>query len=144
MKSKDIVDVFYRECFYKEHEGFFLKVFKPIDMKPLPIGAFEYLLGTLDTFISCDDIAGSDDGWFSSNYDAGYFDMVYLTHSIPHQGVVVYVSAIVVRPFSEEAEQIYEKAYSLCNNPRDILSLRFDSREYDIIRIADKYQTKQL
>lgn len=111
-----------------KRNGIAVNVHKPKTMRDLPLELIGHCFSQgFDHYGFC-----SKSSWFSGNPDYGSFDALVTYHQY-HKTVDCYVTAILVRPFTEDAFNAYgdiiEKRLgaNLTKRLRDI----FDSRVYD-------------
>lgn len=69
--------------------------------------------------------------WFRGNPDYGLYDAQVVVCYDPHRKCVdIYICALLMRPFSQEAFDHYNLFWSL--SPMDLLLLMWDSRQFDL------------
>ncbi len=125
MTKKEIIDSRYELVAELECDGKKGSVFKAVTMFDLPKSLIEdYAKPAIRHQYK------SVNGWWNHNPDYGEWDAFTIEHKT-EGSLDIYVCAIIVRPFSEEAGRVYEN--TLTFSPIDRLKLTFDSRVYDLI-----------
>jgi hypothetical protein len=127
MAKKDFLKETYEFVCSCNKDGIVVNVHKPKTMRDLPLELIEHCFSHGHHCEFC-----SKSSWFSGNPDYGSFDAL-LTYHQHGKTVDCYVTAILVRPFTEDAYNAYgdiiEKRLgaNFSKRLRDI----FDSRVYD-------------
>lgn len=125
MTKKEIIEHQYELVAEIEIDGEKGSVFKAVTMFDLPESLIEeYAKHAIRHQYQ------SDNGWWNHNPDWGEWDAFTVEHKTKDR-LDIYVCAIVVRPFSEEALKAYENPHTY--TPMNRLMLRFDSRVFDKI-----------
>ena len=129
MKKQDIIDRYYH-MFYRGHtiDSVDVCIYKPIDMmtlKPAIVERIRYC-----SFINMPNIVSSGKNWSVNNVDNGNFDAM-LVACVSKKRVEIFICSLLCRPFSDDAQKIYESLFDL--PLLDRLNTRFDSRVYDLI-----------
>lgn len=109
-----------------EKDGITVRVWKPRFMGKLPaIGMREIMNQAYKNYELCHKVT-----WGTRHPDLGFWDAQIAECYDPHRKCVdVYICALLVRPFSEEARLYYAERSGL--EPMDRLVLMWDSRQFD-------------
>lgn len=129
MKKHDIIDKYYHMV-YCGHtiDGVEISIYKPIDMmtlKPAIVERIRYC-----SFTNMPNIVSGGKNWNANNIDNGNFDAM-LVACISQKRVEIYICSLLCRPFSDDAQKLYESLFDL--SLLDRLNTRFDSRVYDLV-----------
>ena len=111
-------------------DGITVRLWKPRTMERLPAykmrAVMRHYRNDYESFYRWDGKVK----WFTGNPDWGFFDAQTSVCHDPHRKCVdIYVCALLIRPFSREADRHYEERMSLPWEDR--LLLMWDSRTYD-------------
>lgn len=116
----------YQPVFEEKVDGMTVEVMKPKTMWRLP----SYMLRKLAHVSHRINRTATSSQWATDNPDYGLWDAQTAILYIPKQHkAIVYVCALLCRPFSIEADAWYAEHMSL--QPLDRLLLMWDSRQYD-------------
>ena len=129
MKKQEVIDRYYHMV-YCGHtiDGADVSIYKPIDMmtlKPAIVNRIRYC-----SFTNMPNIVSSSKNWNSNNIDNGNFDAM-LVACVSQKRVEIYICSLLCRPFSDDAQKVYESLFDL--SLLDRLNTRFDSRVYDLV-----------
>ena len=137
IKMKDIILEHYQKVHELEMDGLTVRVWKPRTMQQLP--AHEMLRYIKYRTADAAEWIGMEDKnyWGTGNPDYGMWDALTVIHCDPrHKTLDIYFAAILVRPFSREAIEWYERHHAEVDR-MDRLMLMWDSREFDRINGFD-------
>ena len=109
-------------------DGCTVRVWKPKTMGKLPaIEMLGLMRGHSRRF---DTYSGGSVVWGTAHPDFGYWDSQIVCCEDPHRKVVdIYICALLIRPFSEEARKHYAERSGL--EAWDRMLLMWDSRQFD-------------
>lgn len=109
-----------------EKDGVTVRVWKPRFMGKLPaLGMREIMNQAYKNYSYCTKVT-----WGTRHPDFGFWDAQIAECLDPHRKCAdVYICALLVRPFSEEARKYYAERSGL--EPMDRLVLMWDSRQFD-------------
>ena len=133
IKMKDTILSHYQKVHELDLHGWAVRVWKPRTMQQLP--AYK-MLEVIDGYAEDARCALRDDDkayWGYGNPDWGMWDALLVRYVDPrHKTLDIYFAAILVRPFSREAFEWYEKRHTGLEY-MERLMLMWDSREFDRI-----------
>ena len=138
LKMKDIILEHYQKVHELEMHGLTVRVWKPRTMQQLP--AYN-MLEVIESYTKeakrSEAISENKSEWLYGNPDWGLWDALLVRYiDARHKTLDIYFAAILVRPFSREAQEWYERhCFGLSQQER--LMLMWDSREYDRIHCFD-------
>ena len=137
IKLKDIIMEHYQRVHELEMDGLTVRVWKPRTMQQLP--AFK-MLSVIKSYVrdASEWFAWNDKAtWFYGNPDLGAWDALLVQYFDPRRKTLdIYVTSILVRPFSREAYEWYDR-HHVGLEKMERLMLMWDSREYDRIHGFD-------
>ena len=134
---KDIILEHYQKVHELEMHGMTVRVWKPRTMQQLP--AYN-MLDVIEGYAK--DASGwctieNKAEWFYGNPDWGMWDALLVRYVDPRRKTIdIYFAAILVRPFSREAYDWYNR-HHIGLEQMERLMLMWDSREYDRIHGFD-------
>ena len=134
---KDIILEHYQKVHEMEMHGLTVRVWKPRTMRQLP--AYN-MLDVIEGYAK--DASGwcaieNKAEWFYGNPDWGMWDALLVRYVDPRRKTLdIYFAAILVRPFSREAYDWYNR-HHVGLEQMERLMLMWDSREYDRIHGFD-------
>ena len=135
---KDIILEHYQKVHELEMDGLTVRVWKPRTMQQLP--AYN-MLDVIEGYAK--DASGwctieNKAEWFYGNPDWGMWDALLVRYVDPRRKTLdIYFAAILVRPFSREAYDWYNR-HHVGLEQMERLMLMWDSREYDRIHGFDQ------
>ena len=132
IKMKDIILNHYQKVHELEMHGMTVRVWKPRTMQQLP--AYN-MLGVIDYYaeVGANPYGPDKAYWDYGNPDHGMWDALLVRYIDPrHRTLDIYFAAILVRPFSREAYEWYNR-YHTGLEQVERLMLMWDSREFDRI-----------
>ena len=132
MKVKDIILNHYQKVHELVIDGVTVRVFKPHTMQQLP--AYKMLDVIREYAKDVGHPYGPDKAYWSyGNPDWGMWDALLVRYVDPRRKTLdIYFAAILVRPFSREAFEWYNR-YNFGLEQMERLMLMWDSREFDRI-----------
>lgn len=138
IKMKDTILSHYQKVHELEMDGYTVRVFKPRTMQHLP--AYEMLSWIKsraeDAILYMRTEQKAE--WRLGNPDYGLWDAQTVYHYDPrHKTFDIYITAILVRPFSRESYETYCRTHENIDDVNQRLMLMFDSRENDRIHGYD-------
>ena len=131
---KDTILSHYQKVHELEMDGYTVRVFKPRTMQQLP--AYRMLSWVKsraeDAILYMRTEQKAE--WRLGNPDYGLWDALTAYHYDPRNKTFnIYITAILVRPFSREAYETYCRQHEGIDDVNQRLMLMFDSREFDRI-----------
>lgn len=137
IKMKDIILGHYQKVHELDMHGLTVRVWKPRTMQQLP--AYN-MLAVIDEYAeNAEHWCATENKaeWFYGNPDWGMWDALIVRYVDPRRKTLdIYVAAILVRPFSREAYDWYNRHHVGLEQVERLL-LMWDSREYDRIHGFD-------
>ena len=138
IKMKDVILEHYQKVHELEMDGITVRVWKPRTTQQLPA---YMMMATIQGYITeaKDWFAWNHNkaDWFYGNPDWGMWDALLVRYMDARRKTLdIYVAAILIRPFSREAYEWYER-HHIGLSQTDRLILMWDSREYDRIHGFD-------
>ena len=129
---KDTILMHYQKVHELEMDGLTVRVWKPRTMQRLP----SYNMLAWIRFCASEYHDSVEFGrrgiWRMGNPDYGMWDAQTVYHADPRRKVLdIYVAAILVRPFSREAYDLYCRFHRDVDDVNQRLMLMWDSREHD-------------
>ena len=138
IKMKDIILEHYQKVHELEMDGLTVRVWKPRTMQQLP--AYN-MLDVIEGYAKDDSgwcAIENKAEWFYGNPDWGMWDALLVRYIDPRRKTLdIYFAAILVRPFSREAYDWYNR-HHVGLEQMERLMLMWDSREYDRIHGFDQ------
>lgn len=133
IKMKDIILNHYQKVHELEMDGMTVRVFKPRTMQQLPA---HKMLSVIKSYVRDASewfVWNEKATWLYGNPDYGMWDALIVRYIDPrHKTLDIYFAAILVRPFSREAYDWYER-HHVGFEHIERLMLMWDSREFDRI-----------
>lgn len=137
IKMKDIILEHYQKVHELDMHGLTVRVWKPRTMQQLP--AYN-MLTVIDEYAeNAEHWCATENKaeWFYGNPDWGMWDALIVRYVDPRRKTLdIYVAAILVRPFSREAYDWYNRHHVGLEQVERLI-LMWDSREYDRIHGFD-------
>lgn len=133
IKMKDIILNHYQKVHELEMDGMTVRVFKPRTMQQLPA---HKMLSVIKSYVRDASewfVWNEKATWLFGNPDYGMWDALIVRYLDPRRKTLdIYIAAILVRPFSREAYDWYER-HHVGFEHIERLMLMWDSREFDRI-----------
>ena len=133
IKMKDIILNHYQKVHELEMDGMTVRVFKPRTMQQLPA---HKMLSVIKSYVRDASewfVWNEKATWLYGNPDYGMWDALIVRYIDPRRKTLdIYIAAILVRPFSREAYDWYER-HHVGFEHIERLMLMWDSREFDRI-----------
>ena len=135
---KDIILEHYQKVHELEMHGLTVRVWKPRTMQQLPAHMMLDVIGhRAQAAQGSEAWMNNKAGWFYGNPDYGLWDALLVQYLEPRRKTLdIYIASILVRPFSREAYDWYERHHVGLEH-MERLMLMWDSREYDRIHGFD-------
>lgn len=137
VKMKDIILNHYQKVHEMEMDGMTVRVFKPRTMQQLPA---HKMLSVIKSYVrdASEWFAWNEKAtWLYGNPDYEMWDALIVRYLDPRRKTLdIYIAAILVRPFSREAYDWYER-HHVGFEHIERLMLMWDSREFDRIHGND-------
>ncbi|MBR6604801.1 MAG: hypothetical protein IKK92_02855 [Prevotella sp.] len=134
IKMKDTILSHYQKVHELEMDGITVRVFKPRTMQQLPAyRMLRWIKNRAEDAIDWMKIENTT-YWGLGNPDLGMWDAQTVYHYDPrHKAFNIYFTALLVRPFSEQAYSYYNMLHENVDDVNQRLMLMWDSREFDRI-----------
>ena len=134
IKMKDTILSHYQKVHELEMDGYTVRVFKPRTMQKLPAyQMLKWIKHRAEDAIRYM-ITEQKADWQLGNPDYGMWDAQTVCHYDPrNKDFNIYITAILVRPFSREAYETYCRTHESIDDVNQRLMLMWDSREFDRI-----------
>lgn len=138
IKMKDIILEHYQKVHELEMHGLTVRVWKPRTMQQLPAYMMLHVLQDFAREARHWCATEKKAEWFYGCADYCVYDIKFVRYVDPrHKTLDVYVAAALIRPFSREAYEWYDRHDSCGLTQTERLMLMWDSREYDRINGFD-------
>lgn len=138
IKVKEIILNHYQKVHELELHGVTVRVWKPRTMQQLPAYNMRNVIEGYAEEARCTPRDDDKAYWSYGNPDWGMWDALLVRYVDPrHKTLDIYFAAILVRPFSREAYEWYNR-YHVGLEQIERLMLMWDSREFDRINGFDQ------